>query len=243
MRSGGVLILALIMGGTYSAVAQRYSQLDGAWIHARFIAALKTTASLDSSFHTVSSSQPLWIEIDSSNLDGSVRVSFTGRDTVQWILRRVPRMDSTLQWAIGPEDGPQAGPQWWLSLDEQGGTYVALSSVINPSSEPVVYGKLPSQRQEATFIIQRMAYAALLVGRYHDATQQPYEFLPSMTGSWKGAQIRTSMRIGEDRRPVVTLEYANRHRESYYVQRRGTTVELTSTEPGPPRVITLTARH
>ncbi|MFZ9870787.1 MAG: hypothetical protein ACO3E0_06500 [Candidatus Kapaibacteriota bacterium] len=225
-----IIRLLVLMIGVSSALAQGYQQLDGAWIHAQFIAELRNSASVGQAYSQVRADQPLWIEIDSSNAEGTVRLSFTGRDTVLWILRRVPRLDSTLQWAIGPEDGPQAGPHWWLSLDERGGTYIALVPVREPSAAPVVYGKLPSPRQEASFILHRMVYASLVAGRYRDATNQVYEFQPSMKCSWKGARVLTSLALDASGSPILTVEYANKHRESYRVDRQGSTLTLINTD-------------
>ncbi len=226
-----VLAVALLLIlGTSRGLAQGYEQLHGAWIHATFISELRTSASVAQAYAGVSAQQPLWIEIDSANAEGVVRLSYTGGDTVQWILRRVPRLDSMLQWAIGPEDGPQAGPQWWLSLDERGGTYIALVSVRTPSAEPVIYGKLPSPRQEAPFIISRMVYASLVAGKYRDTNNLAYEFPSSMMGSWKGARVRLTLVVDDSRHPILTVEYANKHRDTYRVERQGTVLSLTNTQ-------------
>lgn len=204
-----------------------YAQLHGVWIHADFIDGLRDSASVVAALRRLLPHQPLWLQIDSAQQDGRIQIAYGLSDTVPWLLRRVPTSDGTVRWAIGPEAGDDAGPEWFVTADLDGASYVALSPFNQPSAKPVVYGALPSKRQDALYMIHRMVNATMIAGSYTDATGGRYEFTPTMTGSWKGARIRSTLAIDPKTYSVLlTIEFANRHRETYTVERRGPSLYL-----------------
>ncbi len=214
---------ALLFSSAPILSAQTYGQLDGAWIHAGFIQALKQTASVPLAMKEVGQGHPFWVEIDSTNAEGLIKVGYGFGAMEEQVLRKTRLHGDDLRWVMGTEHSPE----WSLSLDDRSASFIALYDVGNLGGMPVVLGRLPSERQDALFLMERIINAAVLYGAYRDATGARYQFSTNMTAEWKGARVQTHVDVDPTTHDVIlTVEQPSGRMLTYKAERVGSALKL-----------------
>lgn len=220
-----IAVIALLVLSTVGGSAQEYAMFDGAWIHAGFIQELKRTSSVPTAMQAVGDGEPFWVEIDSGNAEGEIVVGFDFGDQQERILRRTRLHGNTLYWVIGTNDAPK----WAVTMDERTASYLALYDVGNLGGAPIVLGRLPAERQEANFLLERIINAAVLYGAWRDPSGNRFQFGTNMTGEWKGARARYHVDVEPTTHNVLlTVEHASGRTETYKAERVGSALQLTS---------------
>jgi len=220
-----IMLIALLVLATVGGSAQEYAMFDGAWIHAGFIQELKKTSSVPTAMEAVGEGEPFWVEIDSSNADGEIVVGFDFGDQQERILRKTRLHGNTLYWVIGTVEAPK----WAVTMDERTASYLALYNVGDLGGTPIVLGRLPAERQEADFLLERIINAAILYGAWRDPSDNRYQFGTNMTGEWKGAQARYHVDVEPTTHNVLlTVEHTSGRTETYKAERVGSALQLTS---------------
>lgn len=218
-------VVALLVIGSVGTEAQEYALFDGAWIHAGFIQELKNTSSVPAAMEAVGEGEPFWVEIDSTNADGVVQVGFDFGDQQEWIFRKTRLHGNSLYWVIGTNDAPE----WAVTIDERTATYIALYDVGDMGGTPIVLGRLPAERQQADFLLERIINAAVLYGAWRDEANVRYQFSTNMTGEWKGASARFHVDIEPTTHDVLlTVERTSGRTETYKAERVGSALQLTN---------------
>ena len=220
-----VALVTVLIVGSAGAEAQEYALFDGAWIHAGFIQELKNTSSVPAAMKAVGEGEPFWVEIDSASTEGVVQVGFGFGDQQEWIFRKTRLHGNSLYWVIGTNESPQ----WAVTIDERTATYIALYDVGDLGGTPIVLGRLPAERQQADFLLERIINAAVLYGAWRDEANARYQFGTNMTGEWKGASARYRVDVEPTTHNVLlTVEHASGRSETYKAERVGSALQLTS---------------
>ena len=220
-----VMTLCLLAAGTVVVHAQEYAQFDGAWIHAGFIQELKKTSSVPAAMEAVGEGEPFWVEIDSANAEGVVSVGFDFGKQQDWILRRTRLHGNTLYWVIGSSDAPRFA----VTMDERTASYIALYDVGDLGGTPIILGRLPAERQQADFLLERIINAAVLYGAWRDTGNLRYQFGTNMTGEWKGAPAQFHVDVEPTTHVVLlTVERDSGRSETYKAERVGSALQLTN---------------
>jgi len=218
-----LLVSALLCGSALMASAQTYGELSGAWIHAGFIQTLKQTASVPLAMKEVPQGHPFWVEIDSTNEEGTISVGFGFGAIEERVLRRTRLHGDELRWVIGSDQAPE----WSVALDDRSASFIALYDIGDLSGIPVVLGRLPSERQEARFLLERILNAAVLYGAYRDASGARYQFSTNMTAEWKGARVQTHVDVDPTTYELIlTVEQPSGRMLTYKAERVGSALKL-----------------
>ena len=168
--------------------------------------------------------QPLWVEIDSTNGEGHIKLAFDFGEEQHWLLRRTQVHGSELKWVIGTNEAPE----WMVTTDASTRTFIALYDISAYNGQPIVLGKLPAPRQEAAFLLERIVNASVLYGSYRDENDQRYRFGVDMTGEWKGASIATHVDVDPLTHGVIlTVTHQTNKSQTFRAERIGSALTLT----------------
>ena len=216
-------VLALIViFTTTSAFAQDYGLFHGTWFHANFLDILKKTSSVEQAMQAKGADEPLYIRIDSSQLEGKVLTAMHLGATEELLMLKTSIPNAGMKWAIGTMDHPF----WIVSVDERAQSYIALTKIDSMEGKPVVLGKLPSKNPDPMFILKRMINASVLTGTWVDAKGKETTFSNGMVATMGGQTFTYDLSI-HSQNYTVTLTSTEGKPRSYLVQRMGDGLTLT----------------
>lgn len=227
-----VQLIVVFLAWAGIAQAQDLALFDGAWIHGEFIQEMKRAGSVSAGMDAKKPGAPLWLEIDASN-DTSVTIAYGfGASESRRLWKEILFGDKP-SWVIGK--GLEI--EYVVMIDTTARSYVALYSYKDQEATPIVLGRLPSKRQDAAFLLERMINSSVLVGRWSDASGGYYEFKNNMTGTWDGINIKTRVDVEPESNDVLlTIHRDDRAVTVYRAQRIGANLSL-STGTGRPLVL------
>ena len=184
-------VIACIAG---PLLAQDSTLFQGAWINAEFIQELQKSRSVVSAMAMVPEGQPLWVEIDGLGDDSVVPFAHGFEEERSMALWHTNLHGQDMRWVLG-ENGRG---RWLVTADQKSGAYIALFDLASLQDKPIVLGKLPAERQDAKFILERIISATIVAGRWTDGSGGFYEFKTNMNGSWNGADVRMKFDVQPD---------------------------------------------
>ncbi len=236
LACSNLCVLCFLMMLTIAAPAQEYAQFHGTWFNAKFVEALKKSASMATAMDAVSSAEPLTIQFDSTDGNGNVVTQWTLKKTDTLLLRKTSIPGVGMKWALGTSDAPM----WVASADEKLGTYVALTPIEGvDTAKPVVMGKLPSKNPNPSFILKRMVNSSYLSGEWKDKKGTKYSFTSGMVATFGADMFPYDISIDANTYSVTITSTSGVPR-SYLVVRTGNSLVLTSVGGGKKRGKTLT---
>jgi len=207
--------------------AQEFVLFQGTWFHAGFIDALKKTSSLDQAYRAKPQAEPLWIRIDSTNLNGKIMASFDFGAGSELLFLKTTIPNVGLKWALGTD----SSPRWIVSVDERQGTYIALTPIDSMDNKPIVLGRLPSKNPDPMFILNRMVNASVISGTWIDEGGKVSTFTNGMNA--KIGEVGFTYQISIDSKSnTVTINATSGKPRSYVVQRMGDGLTLTPSNTG-----------
>ena len=202
----------------------------GAWINAEFIQELQKNRSVESAMAKVPEGQPLWVEIDTTGDDALVPFALGFDDERTMALWHTNLHGQDMRWVLG-ENGRG---RWLVTADQTSGAYIALFDLSALQDKPIVLGKLPAERQDAKFILERIISATIIAGRWTDGSGGFYEFKTNMNGSWNGIEVKMNVEVQpETNDALLTLEREDGSSTMYRAVRIGDSLSLQAGNSEP----------
>ncbi|MBC8124827.1 MAG: hypothetical protein H7X70_03755 [Candidatus Kapabacteria bacterium] len=215
-----LLITMCLSLGTIAA--QEYSLFHGTWFNAMFIDALRKTSSVEQAMAAKGFDEPLYVRIDSTNLDGKVTAGYGLGSSQQLLILKTSLPKVGMKWAIGTIDLPM----WIVSIDERSQTYISLTKFDSLEGKPIVLGKLPSKNPDPMFMLKRMVNASVLSGQWVNSKGATTSFTTNMEATMNGNTFPYDLSI-DSQSYSVTLTSKQGKPVSYIVQRMGDGLTLT----------------
>lgn len=217
------MFFAALCASCLVVFSQEYGQFHGTWFNAQFIEVLNKTASVERAMQAKAEADPLWVTIDSLNLEGKIATAFNLGTTNQMVLLKTSIPQAGMKWVVGTE----ASPRWIVSVDERNGSYIALTSIDNMEGKPAVLGKLPTKNTDPMFILRRMVNASVLSGTWLDQRGKVYSFSTGMMASMNKVSFSYELSINPTTFSVIITSTSGKP-HSYVVQRMGNGLTLSS---------------
>ena len=187
-----------------------------------FIDALRKTSSVEQAMTAKGIDAPLYVRIDSTNLDGKVAAGYGIANTQQLLFLKTSIPNVGMKWAIGTIDVPM----WIVSIDERSQTYISLTKFDSLEGKPIVLGKLPSKNPDPMFMLKRMVNASVLSGQWVSSKGATTSFTTNMEATMNGNTFPYDLSI-DSQSYSVTLTSKQGKPVSYIVQRMGDGLTLT----------------
>ncbi|NQW29547.1 MAG: hypothetical protein HQ472_03435 [Ignavibacteria bacterium] len=211
----------VILSSTLS-FAQDAAEYHGTWFNAEYMKELRKSGSVKLAANELRNEKPLFIKIDSTDLEGNVVVAMALDTRVELILRKSLVGKMGMRWVIGTADGPF----WLITVDKEAHNYIVLHRLDSIDLPPIVFGKLPSANQDPEFLLQRMLNSSLLAGSYTDSKGGLSVFNTDMTAVLNTKRVRTSIEVDSRLRVYVTLWRENGKSTVYELERKETSMVL-----------------
>ncbi|MBU3699013.1 MAG: hypothetical protein FGM33_03250 [Candidatus Kapabacteria bacterium] len=236
-----VVILCLAAGHQHSkAQTGRVNQpavplgrMHGTWFNARFIEELNRSRSLMGAMSKVTSSDPLWVRIDTTAATSTAVVGYNvNRVDSMPIFKKVIK-GAGQKWVIGNTEQPF----WMLADDEIARAYIALTSLDSLDSQPIVLGALPSKNPDPLFILRRMVNNSILAGKWKRADGKEVRFSNDLVMTVGAESVRYNMSFERDG-AQARITTTDGQPVSWIVERAGRKLTLRPTK-GAPQVLTL----